>query len=232
MIEKCSVMSEKLKDWDFLKKLPQEILGFKLASNFSIKGQELLLATYKNENHCALNLIYTEETGDFAVVKNIGLNRFKVESLFSRDKEHFAKVTLEYLEKLLKDIELNSEIECPYAAKVIGLNDWHGWENLPEKIGKFQFFIKPDRPLKYLNGSYILIDYSDFESNNQLIILFNEYRNEIYGEIKNHGINFFTKEFDCVFEEKKTQKILDDFSKNLLLKIEKTISEIENLKNS
>ena len=82
-IERCNVVAEQLKDWDFLNNLPQQVLDFQLKKVFSQDGAEYTFVRYENADSCALDVVYTEETGDFVVVKNVGLFRFRDDRLYS-----------------------------------------------------------------------------------------------------------------------------------------------------
>lgn len=235
-IEKVAVMAEGLQDWKFLNLLPQHILDFQLNREFVTDGQELIFARYENDNHCVLKFIYTEETGDFVVEKNVGLIQFRDENYFSRDKEHFANLVLPNLTTILTDIANKNKNDFPVSWKTIGIDKWTGWQSLPKMVGTFQQFICPEKFLRYLNGSYVLLDYSDFSNKNQLVIFYNEYRNEIYGELKKNGIPAFTKDFDIFFDEtkyvKNSKKFFDTLDKCLEKNLQSVLDGFEKEKNS
>ena len=45
-------------------------------------------------------------------------------------------------------------------------------------------YIAPSQPLKVLNGSYIIIDYTDFTAESSLLVYYNIYRDEFFGEMR------------------------------------------------
>lgn len=203
-IEKqCKAKIEELKDWDFLQTLPKKILNFDLTVNFDICGQEIIMAAYTNNDRCALELGFTVETDDFVVVKRVGLNRFRDERFFAKTREGFVNLLLPKLSQLVSDVDRKSGHQYSFSGVSIGIDKWQGWHDLPKQVGEMELFITPDTPLQILNGSYVMIDYSDFATRNQLLIMYNEYRNEIYGELKQQGIPCFTKKFDLQYDEKK-----------------------------
>lgn len=192
-------MAKVFADWDLLQKLPEELRGFKLTRLFVQDEQELLLATYRNEQHRALSIVYTEETGDIVCVKEIGLNSYRDASMYARTPERFATEFLAQLDFLLQNLA-EGRGNYPWSAKVIGLDKWKGWQKLPAEMGSFQRFVAPDNPLPYINGSIIFLDYSDFERKNQFLLYYNEYRNEIFAEMKRNGLMLYTSRYDFNFE--------------------------------
>ena len=86
------------------------------------------------------------------------------------------------LEKKLSEkiIEMSifSENQICHAIKEKKILEFNFEEYLPERIGEFSLYIDPKKPLKLINGSYIIIDYSDFNTGNSLAIYYNIYSME------------------------------------------------------
>ena len=68
--------------------------------------------------------------------------------------------------------------------KETGLPEWTYGERLPEKIGRFELFIRPENAIEYINGSIIFLDYTDFATGEQLVFLYNRFRDEFFAETK------------------------------------------------
>lgn len=198
-IKKCGEMAEELADWDMLQKLPAELRGFKLVRQFTQEGQELTLVTYRNEQHRALKVVYTEETGDLVCVKECGLNSYRDDSLYARVPERFAGEFLKKLDGLLLEL-CDGKGKYSWTARELGLDKWSGWQELPVEIGSFRRYVTPDNPLPYINGSVIFLDYSDFEGKNQFLLYYNEYRNEIFAEMKQKGLMLYSSRYDINFD--------------------------------
>ncbi len=201
--EKCDVIAEKLKDWDFLKNLPEQVLDFHLQTVGKKDGLEYIFVRYANNDRCSLELAYTEETGDFVVVKNVGFFRFRDDRFYNRDCEKFAVKVLPALEKIILEISRGHNGGYPSVAEGLGFETWKISKQLPKEINGYKLYITPETPLRFLNGSYVIVCYEEIEKQNQLAIFYNEYRNEIFGEFKRAGIFEFTRDFDVTFSEEK-----------------------------
>lgn len=218
---KITEIEAALADWDFLKELPQEIGGFKLELGKGIEGQILTMASYINEKmHSHLDLVYTTETFDYVPVKNVGLHTFRDIRYFCRDREKFAKMMHEKLPELLADIDRTKKHQIKTLVKDAGIAAWEYAAKLPQQLGPFELFITPANPVDYINGSTIMIDYSDFEHGNQLVFFYNGFRNEFFAEAKRDFLTCITHEFDC---RKLTdlEKLLDDNLETALQKLAK-----------
>ncbi|MBR5486440.1 MAG: hypothetical protein IKV70_00525, partial [Phascolarctobacterium sp.] len=107
-----------------------------------------------------------------------------------------------------------------YESEVMGFKEWDYWKTLPKKIGNFELYITPESPLEYINGSWVILDYSDFANGNQLMFLYNSFRNELFAETKKGYLPLTTEEFNAnslealnALIEKKLEKTLIDLEK-------------------
>lgn len=218
---KITDIEMQLGEWDFLKELPQEIDGFELKLGEGIEGQVLTVASYINEKmRSRLDLIYTSETFDYVPVKTIGMHTFRDIRYFCRDREKFAKIMNEKLPELLADINRDKNHQMKTLVKEAGLDGWEYASKLPQKIGSFELFIKPDDPIDFINGSTLFIDYSDFEHGHQLVFFYNCFRDEFFAESKLSGMPGITHEFDCRKLED-LEKLLDERLEQALQKLSK-----------
>lgn len=143
------------------------------------------MASYINEAmHSRLDLIYTTETFDYVPVKTVGLHTFRDIRYFCRDREKFAKMMNEKLPELLADIDRGKTHQMGTLVEEAGIVAWEYAAKLPQQIGAFELFITPSNPVDYINGSTIMIDYSDFEHGNQLVFFYNSFRDEFFAETK------------------------------------------------
>ena len=117
MAKKITEIEAELQSWDFLQQLPKELEGFTLREGTGIKGNILNIASYVDEsNHVCVDLIYTGETFDYVIVKNLGLHTFRDDRFFTRDKDKFAEVVLNKLPSLLQDMGKGKAKEMGYDA--------------------------------------------------------------------------------------------------------------------
>ena len=220
MAKKITEIEAELQEWEFLQQLPKELEGFILREGTGIKGNILNIASYVDEaNHACVDLIYTGETFDYVVVKNLGLHTFRDDRFFTRDKDKFSEVVLNKLPSLLQDMGKGKVKEMGYESEVMGFKEWNYWKTLPKQIGNFELYITPDCPLEYINGSWIILDYSDFTNGNQLMFLYNSFRNELFAETKKGYLPLTTEEFNA--------NSLEVLSALLKEKLEKTLTALE-----
>lgn len=219
-------VEEALKDWEFLKQLPEELNGFTLVPGTGIKGQILNIAAYVNEaKHCRLDITYTTETFDYVPVKTVGLHTFRDERYFSRDRDKFAAMLNEHLPRILSEMLREAVHKDSFEAEAIGFSKWEYWRSLPSKIGSYELFINPEHPLEYLNGSTIFLDYTDFEHGNQLYFFYNAFRNDVFAEMKQHHLPLTTELFDVPLNIDDSKK-LAHLEKLLEKNLENTLKEL------
>ena len=216
-----------LKDWNLLKQLPQQVGSFQLVPGTGIKGQILNIAAYVNEAaRCRLDLTYTAETFDYVPVKTVGLHVFRDERLFYRERDKFAALVLQDLPRLLDEIDMEKHHDMNWEAQTLGFDKWDFWRTLPKQVGDFELFITPDKPLAYLNGSYIFLDYTDFKRGNQIYFAYNIYRNELFAEKKHEYFPLTTNVFD-VSKSVKDERKLDRLAELLEAHLQRTMQDLE-----
>ncbi len=217
--EKLEMVKATLGEWALLQELPQEINGFTYKEGGAIEGNLIKLCSYVNEeNKRSLHFVYTKETEDYFPVKEVGLHSFRDIKYFTRDKEIFEKNMLEDLSKLLTEIDVNTDVNDKFAVEEIGLKNWEYGAKLEPQIGSYQLFINPRKPVEFINGSIVFIDYSDFENGNQLMIIYNYYKECFFAEIKKHFTPITVHDFDCETLEQ-LEKLLENNLKEYLEKI-------------
>lgn len=59
------------------------------------------------------------------------------------------------LPALVHDIDISTRHDLGVIIKETGLPEWTYGEKLPEKIGRFELFIRPENAIEYINGSII-----------------------------------------------------------------------------
>jgi len=234
-IKTIDEMMEELQNWDFLQLLPEKIGNFELEKPFERLELEVVVARYKGPEDCALEICYTQETGDFVVTKNVGLFRFRDDRFYCCDKDKFVSRFLPNLTSEIGEIDKGMIHEYPCTAHFLEFDKWRDWEKLPRQHGDFKVYITPDNPLKYLNGSWVLFAYEDRLHKHQLAVFYNEYRNEVFAELKRAGVYEYTKKFDVVFDEVKYFGKIPTFLKDVMKKMEdnllSTLDELSSQKS-
>ena len=179
-------------EWAFIKELPETIGVFKKKITDYIEGQVLFICRYEApELRASVDLTYSAETFDYILVRTMGLNSFRDVRLIYKERDVFEEKTKKYLPLVI------SNMEHP--------------EQVPKKIGSFELYIDPSHAIEHINGSIILIDYSDFARRDQLIIMYNRLRDEFFGELKVNSVFRTTTSFDG----RNVKELEDKLKKNL-----------------
>ena len=173
--------------WELWQHLPERVGSYILRRESSVKGLELTLASYEDAAaHRALRLIYSRETSDYVPVKEVGLHSCRADEYFSREPEVFAAGLPAALPKLLASLNGQEAPNCEM--RRFALSSWAYTEKLPLKAEGFELFISPRKPLPYINGSHIILDYSDFAAGDQLCVLYNSFRDEFFAEYRKNFV--------------------------------------------
>lgn len=189
---------EQFKQWSYLETLPANLHGFRLAVEQQQAGTQYRLFSYYNE---ALDkhflVLYDKATKEYIARWRIGLIEFCDVNFIAPD--------LAMLENLLR-ARLESVLQCMAAFNPATLGsvflgkkilEWTYSAALADSLHGFSLVIKPTQPLKGINGSYIIIEYSDFAEKTNLLIYYNIYRDEFFGEIIFRGTPQMTTLFDA-----------------------------------
>lgn len=216
---KIKEFETKLQDWDFLAQLPISINGFNFVKGTGITGRVVNIAAYVNESiHSCVDLIYMAETADYVPVKTIGLHNFCDERFFCRDREKFVKMMFQYLPDIIGDADRSRNHPLCYEMSNIDFAGWKYWTKLPKRIEGYELFLTPDNPVRYINGSILFLDYTDFNRCNQVVFMYNTFREELFAELKKKYIPLTTERLDA--------KKLSDLEKLMDTQLEATLHEL------
>lgn len=186
-----------IQDWQYMKDLPPTWFGFVFTLEMKVYGDVYDLYSYENAAiHRKITVYYHEETKEYKVRVLIGLTEFCNIEYISPTRASLEKILLERFETTLQTLaQFNvATISCIVLEKKI--LEWDYGSKLPEIIEGFKLFIRPDRPVKTINGSYIIFDYSDFSTDSNFIIYYNVFRDEFFGEAKIRKIPEMNYDFD------------------------------------
>lgn len=171
----------KIADWPFLQKLPAAHDGFALSVELATVGPQVNIFSYHDPvRRRSLSVLYDSLTKDFMARVAVGLHEFFDVSFISVDLPSLEKILATKLVPALDNLSGGQHYESIFRAKKI--LDWPFAGELPTEYAGFGLFIAPARPLRTINGSYVIVDYSDFVSASNLSIHYNVYRDEFFGQ--------------------------------------------------
>ncbi|QDR80982.1 hypothetical protein [Sporomusa termitida] len=189
---------EEVAGWKFLQDLPREIYGFTLINEFMTCGSQYRIFTYNNQAaRRSFTVLYDKATRDFLVRTVIGLTELCDISFITGNLAALEKLLADRMNKTLWGLA-HFEPAClcaQFAGKQI--TEWTYADQLPKTLAGFDLFINPHEPLKGLNGSYIIIDYSDFSTESNLVVNYNIFRDQFFSEIRLRRTPLMTAEFDA-----------------------------------
>lgn len=186
-----------VKAWDYMKNLPEQMHGFNYVLLMEEKGDVLDLYRYENkEAHRSITVYYHEETSEYKLRMRIGLTEFCVIEYIYAELEAFQEILQERCSGLLADMQTFNPEHITSIVHDKKIMQWDYKKKLPETFAGFRLFITPDQPVRIINGSYIVFDYSDFTSKSNFIIYYNVFRNEFFGESRIFDIPEVSYDFD------------------------------------
>ncbi len=210
---------EEVKQSAYLENLPPVLSGFELNKIFAVDGQQVIIFTYDNkEQKRSFSILYDSTTKEYIGRVTAGLVEFSDIGYIVPDRSTLEKVLAEHLSATLDKLGRFAPENLESIFKEKKILEWPYAAQLPQEIAGFSLYIKPPQPLKIINGSYIILDYSDFLSESNLIIYYNIYRDEFFGEVRIRR----TPRMAAVFET----KTLAELEEQLALHLAPTLLDI------
>jgi len=177
-------IEKQIQEWPYLTTLPEKIGGFTLVREAESSKAQVHIFTYANsDRHLFFSVAYDSNTDDFLCKVIIGLNEYYDVNFIAADLPGLETVLNSKMGKLLGGLERFDPKQLGSIFQEKKILDWTYVAQLPQEVAEFHLFIRPDAPIKVLNGSFVIIDYSDFATESHLIICYNVFRDDFYGEI-------------------------------------------------
>lgn len=176
---------QQVQAWEFIAKLPAEFVGFRLKMELEERGTQYCMFSYYNEEwHKSFSVLYDAATKEYFARTTIGLTEYFDVNFIVSNLEMLEKLLRERLKKSLTSLAVFSKDDLDSIVIDKQILEWSYGRGLPEEIAGFQLFIKPYEPVRIINGSYIIIDYSDFYNESSFVIYYNIFRDEFFGEVR------------------------------------------------
>jgi hypothetical protein len=190
-------IAAQVETWEYLKKLPKTAHGFVFELLMRENGDMLDIYSYENKAaHRSITAYYHEETREYKLRMRIGLTEFCVIEYIYAELADFQKMLEERCDNLLADMAVFNPDHITSIVHDKKIMQWNYREKLPESFAGFHLFITPDKPVRVINGSYIIFDYSDFVNQSNFIIYYNVFRDEFFGESRVFNIPEVSYDFD------------------------------------
>lgn len=206
-------IKEETKDWQYPSALPKEWFGYTLIIENKENEDMFDLFTYENKAaRRSATAYFHEETMEYKFRVQIGLTGFCQIQYINAKLSGFEDCLQKYLEQSIHDLAEYNPDSLSYIMKEQKITEWDYKPFLPEKLEGYELYITPDKPVRVLNGSYIVFDYSDFDLHSNFIIYYNEFRSEYYGEARIKDI----PEMNYIFDSKNIPELEERLKEHLV----------------
>ena len=209
---------ETVQSWVYLERLAPRIGRFVLSRDLRSEGLRYWIFSYHySENRRSFAVLYDKATKDYMARITIGLTEFCDVNTISGSVEGLEKLLTGYMEKsLLQMSDFTVESLCSVCREK-QIVEWDAAKLLPENVAGFELYIRPSAPVRMINGSYVIVDYSNFFTESNLIVYYNIYRDEFFGELRIRR----TPESITMFDAKSLKDLEERLQTNLIPVLEK-----------
>ena len=206
--EAIARVKEVTADWEFMKNLPDVTRDFQLRRLLTQDEDTYNLYAYVNDSlHRSATVYYHAETEEYKVRLQIGSFEFCIDECISSSLEDFEKILRTRFDSILYDMINFNYDKIELMLKNTNLFEWDYSSLLPNHIDEFELFIRPSKPLRITNGSYVIIDYECFELQSNFVIYYNIFRDEFFSDARIAGTPDINYEFDSQTLEELQEKL-------------------------
>lgn len=215
---------EQVQAWNMLGKLPKEFVGFTLTLELEKRDTQYCIFTYKNEErHRSFSVLYDHATREYFARTVIGLMEYYDVNFIVGDIERLESLLVERLKAVLTSLDSFTRENLDSILLDKKVIEWPYNKDLPQNLFGFELFIRPDEPIKIINGSYIILDYSDFKTESNLVIYYNIFRDEFFGETRIRR----TPTMAAVFDANNLDDLQEALASNLTSVLESLRAQID-----
>lgn len=175
--------------WDYLQSLPARYSDFSLEQESFWDGLLYRILAYRNPvSRRSVSIVYDKGTVEYMLRIKVGLTEFCDVRFIHPDRGAF-EYTLQ--NGLLPLLEMLTQCE-PERMETLFRNksivEWDCEEFLPLQFQGFERYLCPRTCIQVTNGSYLILDYSDFGCNSSLRFFYNVFRDDFFAEFLIHGV--------------------------------------------
>ena len=223
--ETLKKVEESTANWAYMKELPDSIRNFELRRLNLVHGDIYDLFAYTNEAaHKSAIAYYHEETDEYKVRVQFGSFEFCVKECIVPKLEDFEKALRKHFDEIIGDMAAFNPEKSDVVFTDKHILEWPFAKTLPERLEDFELYIRPSKPFRITNGSYIILDYEHFPSKSNLAIYYNIFRNDFFGDEHIAAIPSTDYEFDA--------RTLDELEDKITLRLAPRLKKIRELAQS
>ena len=195
--------------------LPSNIGTFELHKAFEVGDNSVEIFSYdSDEHHCKVSAYYDGATHEYKIRIRLGLNEWCLTRFFDAGFGKFIERFRAELETLLERIDRN-DLGSNSFIDELNLDGWEYGASLPDELNGFKLFIRPSSPVEFTNGSFIVINYVDFDRARDLVISYNIYSDEFSAEARVDGHTHVLYDFDAKTVSELESKLVANIAAHL-----------------
>lgn len=184
--------------WAYPANLPQSHCGFALRLEHHWDGLLFRVFSYHDDvQKRSVMMVFDKSTAEFMLRLKIGLTEFCDVEFIHADLSIFEgmlkKALLFRLETMQKCMP--ERMGSLFRSKKI--LEWSEKLELPAEVEGFELYVRPETCVQVTNGSYLIIDYSNFPQKSSLRFFYNIFRDDFYAEYLIVGAPMATSRFDA-----------------------------------
>lgn len=187
-----------IEEWEGWSVLPESMEGFVLTINKEMVDGFYRLFTYEDTSiHRKFFAIYNASLKEYHVQEEIGLNLFCQIDYITSSLDELKRMLEESMGKSLRELRQFPQDELGTIFYEKGIADWDYIPKLPQSVLGFDMFVHPHSSIRIINGSFLILDYTDFVSESNFALYYNIYRDEFFGELRVLKMPKLITEFDA-----------------------------------
>lgn len=184
--------------WEYPDTLPESFQGFVRQNENRWDKQIFHIFSYVNEQERrGAVVVYDKSTREFMLRITIGLTEFCDVQFIHPDRNSFEKILQRALLPRLETLACCLPERMEYLFREKKITDWACETELPSRSNGFEMFLCPRTCIQFTNGSYLILDYSDFGLKSSLRFFYNVFRDDFFAEYLVIGAPQATQRFDC-----------------------------------
>ncbi len=200
-------------DWEYPQTLPAQYNDFSLERENCWEGLLYRVFSYRNQVlHRSAGIVFDKVTSEYMLRITVGLIEFCDVRFIHPDRQAFELTLKTGLFPLLEMLQQcdPERMETLFRSKKIF--EWSYESFLPTQLHGFERVACPHTSVQVTNGSYLILDYSDFSCDSSLRFFYNVFRDDFFAEYLIRGVPEATQDFDyktLVDFEAGIKKLLD-----------------------
>ena len=214
-------------NWAYMKNLPPVIHDFQLQILNTEYDDIYDLYKYVDDRlHCSATAYYHAETDEYKLRVKIGSFEFCHKECIASSLEEFENILCTRFDEILHHIIDFNVDKIGNMFKNKHIIDWDFSSMLPDHLENFELFIRPSKPLRITNGSYVILDYENFSCNSNFVIYYNIFRDEFFSDARVAGVPDINYEFDSQTLEELQDKLAVHLNERLKIIRERAEKEL------